>query len=267
MNPLMSEYAVHHLSETSTQADLACDDINWLHRSFNKEFICFNLNEMINGRGDIYVSGEPSYYKAKKALKILMKVTTEFLDGVGESLCKPDNLVVCWSCHKRWPVLFCATFILMQTQTVDRLGLAWDHLIWLTREIAKRMKQYCEAEGTMSDKVENKTTIPDCVKKPERLDCVKKPEELEEVGNVHYEIVGYDRDMSEIIEAPLNIEQALEMALNPCGWALDRITVIRKVRVEEVYLPNANLIKKRPNKQITICKHCGGENEITQKER
>lgn len=95
-----------------------------------------------------------------------------------------------------------------------------------------------------------------------KLDCLKEPEELEEVGNVHYEIVGYDKDMVEVIEAPFNTEHALEMALDPCGWALDRITVIRKVRVEEVYLPNANLIKKkRPNKQITICKHCGGENE------
>ena len=71
----------------------------------------------------------------------------------------------------------------------------------------------------------------------DKPDCLKEANELEKVGDVHYEIVGYGVDMAEIISAPENMEQAIDMAVNDCGWGLESIDVIRKVRVEEVFFP------------------------------
>lgn len=71
----------------------------------------------------------------------------------------------------------------------------------------------------------------------------KKPEELENVGDTHYEIVGYDIDQVTVISAPLDMEQAFEMAIDQWSWPPEDITVIRKVRVEEVFFPNTKVRK------------------------
>lgn len=238
MDLLTSKYLAYHLANPDTKSDFGYSNINWLHKSFNKEFICFDListTKIIREGADIYVNERPSYYKVKKALKILSGITVEFLDGKEGTLHLSKATKVNQPYYEIWPVLFCAIYILVGTQTTMSLGLHWDHLFWLKNEIVKRMKQYHEAN-------KGKEMKP----KP---DCLKEPEELENLGDVHYEIVGYARDMVEVIGAPLNIEDALEMAINQCGWPLEEITVIRKVCVEEVYLPNARLIKKRPSKR------------------
>lgn len=69
------------------------------------------------------------------------------------------------------------------------------------------------------------------------------PEDIEKVGDTHYEIVSYDVDEVEIISAPLDMKQAIEMATGQCGWNPESISVIRKVVVTEVFFPNSRVGK------------------------